>query len=77
VENQSDTTITVQGIFITTETPEQIEFHLTLRYASADFKSCSDSLLIITREITNILENNGIKRDIIYNTPQNSDHELK
>jgi uncharacterized protein len=62
---QSDNTISVQGIFITKETPEQIDFHLTIRYASPNFKSCSDSLLTITQEISNILEKNGIEREII------------
>jgi uncharacterized protein len=62
---QSYNTIRVQGTFITKETPEQIDFSLTIRYASPDFKSCSDSLLAITQEITDILENNGFEREII------------
>lgn len=62
---QSDNSISVQGIFITKETPEQIDFRLTIRYISPDFKSCSDSLLAITQEISNILEKNGIEREII------------
>jgi uncharacterized protein len=62
---QSDNTISVQGIFITKETPEQIDFYLTIRYVSPDFKSCSDSLLTITQAISNLLEKNGIKREMI------------
>jgi uncharacterized protein len=62
---QSDNTISVQGVFITMETPEQIDFHLTIKYESPNFKSGSDSLLTITQEISNILEKNGIEKEII------------
>ncbi len=62
---QSDSTISVQGVFITKETPEQINFSFTIRYESPDFKSCSDSLLIITQMITNIFEKNGIEKEVI------------
>jgi uncharacterized protein len=62
---QPDNTIRVQGIFITRETPEQVDFSFTIKYESPELKSCSDSLLIITQEISDILVQNGIEREVI------------
>jgi uncharacterized protein YggE len=62
---QPDNTLRVKGTYITKEVPEQIDFTIFIRYSSRDFKTCSDSLLILARDLTDILVENGIERSLI------------
>ena len=62
---QTDNKLRVKGTYITKEIPEQIDFSVFIRYSNPGFKACSDSLLIIARDLTEVLVDNGIERDLI------------
>ena len=62
---QPDNTLRVKGTYVTKEIPEQIDFSIYIRYSSPDFKTCSDSLLILARDLTEVLVKNGIERSLI------------
>ena len=60
LSGQADNSISVEGKFVIREVPEQIEFTFTVRYTGPNFKTTSDSLMIITRRFTDILTRSGI-----------------
>ncbi|MBN2348035.1 MAG: SIMPL domain-containing protein [Bacteroidales bacterium] len=64
-QQQSDNSLRVEGIFITKEKPEKIDFKFTVSYKSLTFETCSDSLMIITKEISDILIKNGVEKELI------------
>ena len=64
-QQQSDNSLRVEGVFITKEKPEKVNFVISVKNQSFDFKNCSDSLLIIITDISGILIENGIDKAII------------
>jgi uncharacterized protein len=64
-QQQSENSLRVEGVFITKENPEIIDFTIFIKNQNSDFKNCSDSLLIIIRDITEILIKNGLNKEKI------------
>jgi uncharacterized protein YggE len=64
-QQQSENSLRVEGIFITKEKPEMIDFSIFIKNKSLDFKKCSDSLLIIIKDISDVLIKNGLIKEKI------------
>jgi uncharacterized protein len=62
---QSNNSLRVEGIFTAKEKPERIDFSISIRNSCLEFRQCSDSLLVMLREMTDILVNNGISKQVI------------
>jgi len=64
-QKQSENSLRVEGVFITKEKPEMIDFSIFIKNQSFDFKKCSDSLLIIIKNISDVLIENGLSKEKI------------
>lgn len=62
---QGDEALRVRGVYIAKETPEQIDFAISVRHASPDFRTCSDGMILITREISDLLVRKGLDRQLV------------
>ncbi len=62
---QSENSLRVEGVFITKEIPEMFDLTINISYNNNDFSVCSDSLLIIINNVTNMLINNRFDNEKI------------
>ncbi len=60
---QGDETLRVRGVFIAKETPDQVNFSIIVKHTAPDFKSCSDGLIMIARDVTEQFVLSGLDRE--------------
>lgn len=60
---QSDNSLRVTGVSIAKEIPDIIELKLSIGYGSLNYTTCSDSLLIISGNVSDVFVQNGIKKE--------------
>jgi hypothetical protein len=65
LQQQSENSLRVEGIFITKEKPEMIDFSIFIKNKSLDYRKCSDSLLLIIKDISDVLIKNGLNKEKI------------